>query len=381
MENNNIFAELLRSLEERAHAIVVQNRALLTRLESLGFNPVKELDFTANNAGVLIHRLFEAIARFDEGKVPFSVLAELCSTTDTLIDELKKRDDAPVCELDAAGVAFREAGMLWNDNHPEPLMEREVYLKKHFDGEKDIKKALKTLHAAYVKKYAAKGRKRKTLSAADSLKENNKENEKRTRIYQEIDRLRKNGYSITKAIELMRNGTYGSRMRDVSVSTWRRYYLERCRRNRLADAAKALGRDRVNETVNEPKNETVKTYFHETVNINSGSSEGGYNQQELVISETKNQDSVAVKKSENETVKSKIRETVKIKNETVNETVKVSSKVVKSLVKRYPGVNSRRLAELIGKSRATIMRFISELKSKGEIVFKGSAKSGGYFLA
>ena len=367
--DNNIFAELLRSLEERAHAIVVQNRALLTRLESLGFNPVKELDFTANNAGVLIHRLFEAIARFDEGKVPFSVLAELCSTTDTLIDELKKRDDAPVCELDAAGVAFREARMLWNDNHPEPLMEREVYLKKHFDGEKDIKKALKTLHAAYVKKYAAKGRKRKTLSAADSLKENNKENEKRTRIYQEIDRLRKNGYSIIKAIELMRNGTYGSRMREVSVSTWRRYYLERCRRNRLADAAKALGRDRVNET--------VKTYFHETVNINSGSSEGGYNQQELVISETKNQDSVAVKKSENETVKSKIRETVKIKNETV----KVTSKVVKRLVKRYPGVNSRRLAEIIGKSRATIMRFISELRNKGEIVFKGSAKSGGYFIA
>ena len=44
------------------------------------------------------------------------------------IDELKNCDNAPVCELDAAGVAFREAGMLWKNNHPKPLMERAVYL-------------------------------------------------------------------------------------------------------------------------------------------------------------------------------------------------------------------------------------------------------------
>jgi ATP-dependent DNA helicase RecG len=135
-----------------------------------------------------------------------------------------------------------------------------------------------------------------------------------------------------------------------------------------------------NETVNS-KNETVKSKICETVNINGGSSEGVDNQQELTINETKSQDNAVGENSENETVKSKIRETVKIKNETVNETVKVSSKVVKRLVKRYPGVNSRRLAEIIGKSRATIMRFISELKNKGEIVFKGSAKSGGHFIA
>ena len=392
MENDNIDAELLRDLEESAYPIVEQNKALLTRLKCRGFNPAKELDFTANNAGVLIHKFFESVAQFDEGKVPCAALEELFFTTDSLIDELKKCDNAPVCELDAAGVAFREAGMLWKDNHPKPLMEREVYLKKHFDGEKDIKKALKTLHAAYVKKFAAKGKKNKTLSAADVNKEDNKENENRLRIYQEIDRLRKNGYSVLKAIESMSNGSYGSRMRGVSAATWKRYYFERSRRKRLEDAAKEMMKapnypikspienETVNETVNS-KNETVKSKICETVNINGGSSEGVNNQQELVKNETKSQDNAVGENSENETVKSKIRETVKIKNETVNETVKVSSKVVKRLVKRYPGVNSRRLAEIIGKSRATIMRFISELKNKGEIVFKGSAKSGGYFIA
>ena len=82
MENNDIFTELLRSLEERAHAIVVQNRALLTRLECLGFNPVKELDFTANNAGVLIHRLFEAISRIRLGHAK-EMIAEGRSVTET----------------------------------------------------------------------------------------------------------------------------------------------------------------------------------------------------------------------------------------------------------------------------------------------------------
>jgi hypothetical protein len=170
--------------------------------------------------------------------VPCAALEELFFTTDSLIDELKKCDDAPVCELDAVGVAFRKAAIPWKDNHPKPLMRRKTYLKKHFEAEENIKNKLTALHAAYVKKFAAKGKKTKTLSAADVNKEDNKENENRLRIYQEIDRLRKNGYSVLKAIESMSNGSYGSRMRGVSAATWKRYYFERSRRNRLADAAK-----------------------------------------------------------------------------------------------------------------------------------------------
>mgnify|MGYP003304676057 FL=1 len=238
MENDNIDAELLRDLEESAYPIVEQNKALLTRLKCRGFNPAKELDFTANNAGVLIHKFFESVAQFEEGKVPCAALEELFFTTDSLIDELKKCDNAPVCELDAAGVAFRKAAILWKDNHPKPLMRKKTYLKKHFEAEENIKNKLTALHAAYVKKFAAKGKKNKTLSAADVNKEDNKENENRLRIYQEIDRLRKNGYSVLKAIENMQNGSYGGRMRGVSAATWKRYYFERSRRNRLADAAK-----------------------------------------------------------------------------------------------------------------------------------------------
>ena len=238
MENDNIDAELLRDLEESAYPIIEQNKALLTRLKCRGFNPAKELDFTANNAGVLIHKFFESVAQFDEGKVPCAALEELFVTTDSLIDELKNCDNAPVCELDAAGVAFRKAAMLWKDNHPKPLMRRKTYLKKHFEAEENIKNKLTALHAAYVKKFAAKGKKNKTLSAADVNKEDNKENENRLRIYQEIDRLRKNGYSVLKAIENMQNGSYAGRMRGVSAATWKRYYFERSRRNRLADAAK-----------------------------------------------------------------------------------------------------------------------------------------------
>jgi predicted transcriptional regulator len=81
------------------------------------------------------------------------------------------------------------------------------------------------------------------------------------------------------------------------------------------------------------------------------------------------------------------RETVKVENETVNETVKsknetvkVSSETVKNLIERYPGITGKRLVEFVGKSRATVMRFIAALKAKGHIEYRGSAKTGGYFI-
>ena len=344
MENNNIFAELLRSLEERAHAIVVQNRALLTRLECLGFNPVKELDFTANNAGVLIHRLFEAIARFDEGKVPFPVLAELCSTTDTLIDELKKRDDAPVCELDAAGVAFRAASIIWKDNHPEPLMQKETYLKKHFDAEAEIKRALNVLHAAYVKKYAAKGRKRKTLSAADVLEEDGKKAGERRVVFAEIARLSSLGYSIAKAIETMKSGSYGSRMRGVKSETWRRYYTEYMRRKALRKRAKALGRDRVNDRVNSADDR-----------VNA--------------------------------LRDRVNDRVKVSCDRVNDRVKNEEEgnqeglrhCLYAKILQNPGKKSKELSLLVNKSVPTVSRYLKLLKATNQIEFRGAPKTGGYY--
>jgi hypothetical protein len=66
-------------------------------------------------------------------------------------------------------VAFRQAAILWKDNHPRAKMERKTYLKKHFASEKEICDKLNALHAAYVRIYAAKGRKKDTLSAVQVL--------------------------------------------------------------------------------------------------------------------------------------------------------------------------------------------------------------------
>jgi hypothetical protein len=155
-----------RSLEECVQLIVAQNRQLYARIKTRGFRPSVELDFTANGAGVLIRRFFEAVAEYEEGRVPGAKLRELFVTTEELIGALKLRKDAPVCQLDAVGVAFREAAILWRDTHPKPKMPRRVYLKKHFAAEAKIYRRLEELHAEYVRIAAAKGRKTKTLSVA-----------------------------------------------------------------------------------------------------------------------------------------------------------------------------------------------------------------------
>ena len=347
-----------RVLQESAYPIVEQNRRLLTRIQLRGFRPAVELDFTANGAGVLLRHFFEAAAEYDEGRVPWRVLKELFITTDELIAALKRRADAPVCELDAAGLAFREAAILWKYNHPQPKMPRTVYLEKHFAAEAKIRRRLEELHAAYVRNSAAKGQKGKTLSAADVTGFDAAETENHRRIFQEIDRLTGLGCSIAKAIKTMLNGTYAARMRGVKIETWRRYYSEHCRRKRLRCAKADEGLNEDCEIV-KVENETVKSPF-ETVNetVNDGF----------------------------ETVKVP-RETVKVENETVNEivksqneTVKVSSETVKNLIERYPGITGKSLVEFVGKSRATVMRFIAALKAKGHIEYRGSAKTGGYFI-
>ena len=61
--------------------------------------------------------------------------------------------------------------------------------------------------------------------------------------------------------------------------------------------------------------------------------------------------------------------------------VKVSSETVKNLIERYPGITGKSLVEFVGKSRATVMRFIAALKAKGHIEYRGSAKTGGCFIS
>jgi predicted HTH transcriptional regulator len=70
----------------------------------------------------------------------------------------------------------------------------------------------------------------------------------------------------------------------------------------------------------------------------------------------------------------------KLQHETVNETVKISNETVKRLIECKPGVNWKRIVEMIGKSRATVMRLIAELKNEGQIEYRGCAKTGGYYV-
>ena len=50
-----------------------------------------------------------------------------------------------------------------------------------------------------------------------------------------------------------------------------------------------------------------------------------------------------------------------------------------SVICSRPGARANKLATLIGKSRQTVERYIKTLKDCGQIEFRGSKKTGGYF--
>ena len=54
---------------------------------------------------------------------------------------------------------------------------------------------------------------------------------------------------------------------------------------------------------------------------------------------------------------------VSIKNDTVNDTVNSKEQEVLNIIKQYPGLNSPKIAELIGKSVPTAIRYLNSLVS------------------
>ena len=56
-------------------------------------------------------------------------------------------------------------------------------------------------------------------------------------------------------------------------------------------------------------------------------------------------------------------------NETINETIKNS-----------PGISLLGLVARTKKSRATVARTIAKLRSEGKVEYRGSKKTGGYYL-
>jgi hypothetical protein len=70
---------------------------------------------------------------------------------------------------------------------------------------------------------------------------------------------------------------------------------------------------------------------------------------------------------------------ISIKSETVNDTVNSKEQEVLDIINQYPGLNSSKIAELIGKSIPTAKRYLNSLVKLDLIEFKGAQKTGGYY--
>ena len=63
----------------------------------------------------------------------------------------------------------------------------------------------------------------------------------------------------------------------------------------------------------------------------------------------------------------------------VNDRVNFADEIL-LLVEKNPGLRSKDLAALAGKSIPTLSRFLKKLKDGGKIEFRGAPKNGGYFV-
>ena len=347
------------TLAECADAVVRQNLQLIELAGMRGFNPVVALDYTANGAGLLIQRLFEAVGAFEEGTVPWrTTMGDLFRTTGSLIETLMGRKNAPVMELEAVAVAFRQCMILWSDTHSPPRMTRKKYLKKIFDGETKFCNKLVELHAAYLRIQIARGGRKRVLSAADAMGDESRNAAgERMRVLNEIERLSGVYGSVTKAIKMMRGGTYSARMKGVSDATWRKYHYDRQSAKRRRQTLKRSRPKMIGDGINaacEPVNGANET-------INCG--------RETIK---------PLDETINETIKPP-SETIKPPNETINCGRETINETIKSLIARNPGIAGTAIVSAIDKSRASIMRAIAQLKKDGLIEYRGSKKTGGYY--
>lgn len=224
--------EYERLLKEAAAVIDEQNGRLIERTKNPDFKPDRELEYCQNGAARHIHRLFEAVAKYEEGKLPFWVLADMRASTAALLEALKGLRDAPTLEIDAVGVAFGEAMAIFEDESDEPRMAVKTYLKKVFGAEREICARLRTLHEEYVKRTIVpqkpERRKRRCRRNPEVQSEIARQKADRRYVLDEISRLVKKGYSVRKAICHMRLiGSWKSRLGNLKAETWRRYYQER----------------------------------------------------------------------------------------------------------------------------------------------------------
>ena len=328
------------TLAESVDAVVQQNLRLIELAGVRGFNPVVALDYTANGAGLLIRRLFEAVGAFEEGTIPWrTTMGDLFRTTGSLIETLLGLKKAPVMELEAVAVAFRQCMILWSDTHSPPVMTRKTYLKKIFDGEADFCGKLKELHKAYLRIELSRGGRKRALSAADVMDDEARNAAgERARVLNEIERLSGICGSVTKAVKTMRGGTYSARMKGVSDATWRKYYYDwqsaKRRRQLLKESQSMLNAagDRINDRIKG----------------NSDRINGG-------------------------------NDRINGTGDRINDRINCNDDRIKSLIAENPGISAMRIVEMSDKSESTIRRTLALLKKQGIVVYHGSKKTGGYY--
>ena len=64
-------------------------------------------------------------------------------------------------------------------------------------------------------------------------------------------------------------------------------------------------------------------------------------------------------------------------NEPINEPINL---LLTQMIANEPGISKPQLVAKIGKSRATVTRALSVLRNTGRVEYRGSKKTGGYFV-
>jgi ATP-dependent DNA helicase RecG len=67
-------------------------------------------------------------------------------------------------------------------------------------------------------------------------------------------------------------------------------------------------------------------------------------------------------------------------NDPVNDPIKGVLKDVLEIIKSNPGIKKTAIITHVGKSKATLTRYLKQLVDKKLIEYKGSDKTGGYYL-
>ena len=67
-------------------------------------------------------------------------------------------------------------------------------------------------------------------------------------------------------------------------------------------------------------------------------------------------------------------------NETINETINDTQSLILNLIKERQGIDRKEISIEIKKTLATVSRYIASLKARNLIEYRGSRKTGGYYL-